>query len=51
MSHMSDYFAQNEQTMKWNIQLLTMRCCIIEGKKFSILPNVEKGMSVLLVSL
>jgi len=22
-----------------------MRCCIIEGKKFSILPTVEKGMS------
>lgn len=29
--------------MKWNQQLLSMRCCIIEGKKFSILPNREKG--------
>ena len=29
--------------MKWNQQLLSMRCCIIEGKKFSILPNKEKG--------
>ena len=34
---------QNELVMKWNAQLLTMRCCVIEGKKFSILPNREKG--------
>ncbi len=34
---------QNDLTAKWNTQLLTMRCCIIEGKKFSILPNREKG--------
>ena len=30
--------------MKWNTQLLTMRCCVIEGKKFSILSNREKGL-------
>jgi len=29
--------------MKWNTQLLSMRCCVLEGRKFSILPNREKG--------
>lgn len=33
----------HELTEKWNTQLLTMRCCVIEGKKFSILSNREKG--------
>ena len=34
--------------MKWNMQLLSMRCCVLEeGRKFSILPNSEKGGSVL----
>ena len=28
---------------KWNTELLTMRCCVIEGRKFSILSNKEKG--------
>ena len=39
-------FLQNELMMKWNTQLLTMRSCIIEGKKFSILSNREKGMGL-----
>ena len=34
---------QNEVAYQFNRQLVSMRCCIIEGRKFSILPNKEKG--------
>ena len=34
---------QNSLANKWNSELLTMRCCVIEGRKFSILSNKEKG--------
>ena len=33
----------NEIQFQYNRQLVSMRCCIIEGRKFSILPNKEKG--------
>ncbi|CAI8051353.1 Protein flightless-1 homolog [Geodia barretti] len=33
----------NEIAFQFNRQLVSMRCCIIEGRKFSILPNKEKG--------
>ena len=36
-------FPKNELQLQYNRQLVSMRSCIIEGRKFSILPNKEKG--------
>ncbi len=34
---------QNALEIKWGSQLLSMKCCVIEGRKFSILPKRETG--------
>ncbi len=37
---------QNALEIKWGGQLLSMKCCVIEGRKFSILPKRETGQYI-----